>query len=162
LIALNFEAALRVSYTANILALKKRLFTSEIQEAKYEAMNARIKEKDLELSSCNEALSSLQKENSKLIMEHEQNRRATESLLQDLQEENAALRLNLNDAAVLGIEKDSLIKDLETDLNHTSSQNEALDRQLKHTSQQIEKTKHLERKLAKISMMLRNEYFYID
>lgn len=161
MIALNFEAALRVSYTSNILTLKKQLFTSEIQEAKYEAMQAHIREKDLELLSCNKSLSSLQQENSKLILEHEQNRRVTESLLQNLQKENATLRVNLNDAALSAADKDYIIEELKTNLNNISSQNEALDRQVKHASQKIEKTEHLEHKLAKISIMLQNEYILL-
>lgn len=160
MIALNFEAALRVSYTSNILALKKQLFTSEIQEAKYEAIEDQMKEKDLELLSYETALSTLQKENSKQILEYEQYRRSGEAMIQKLKKENSDIISKLDDATFSNVCKDSDIEELNATIKQLSSQNEALNRQVKHTSQKIEKTEDLAQKLAKVSKMLKNEYIF--
>ena len=158
LIALNFEAALRVSYTSNILALKKQLFTSDIQEAKYEALKALMNDKNSELNSYNDTISALQQENSKLITEHEKNAKSLQNQIKKLQKVNSELLLKFDTAAFVTTEKDSKIEELIVNLNNITSQNESLERQLKHTTQQIEKTNYLEQKLAKLSIMIQNEY----
>ena len=154
---MNFEAALRVSYTSNILSLKKKLYNSEIEEANFEALKVRIEEKGFELAAFNKEFSILRNEHQSYLSKNLGIIKEKNALLEKLETENAALKARLEDASALSIENESFIKDLKTCLNYISSENEALTRHVQYFTHTIEDNRKIEMKLEQISKKLQAE-----